>query len=375
MSAATFSQDRSVSRRRLCWAFSATTHALVIIAAMTLAFDPRPPRREEPSKREEAFRWDVAIVQSQPSPQAPALAPSPVTPTPPEVQPVTQPAPKRPQLVKAEPVVQTMPSREATKPEPVQPLEARQSVKMLQPIQETQPVQERQPAQRTQPIQEAQPQATIRQTVSEQAAPVPHSYEDAVSHSSPVSQAVSQSDALVEAGAAVQPVVAETATPIVRDSAAVPVSQVAERGSVEESHPVVETAQKMEQAVVSRNAPPVQQRPVRPVQHLPVRARPSSKPDYGWLAQALWTGVDRYKRYPDEAKMNRWEGKVTLRLTIEQREGFVHLVELAVEESSGYALLDHDALDIAHKTFPLPVQHALAQSRMQLRLPISYQME
>lgn len=356
MSAAAFRQGRHVSRARLCWTFSVATHALVIIAAMASVFDQRSPRREE------AFRWDVAIVQPQPSPQAPVSAPSPVISTP-DPQPVTQPASKKPSLAKAEPVVQTMSSRQATKPESAQPINTKQPVMMSQPVRDAQPM-----------IQEAQPQEAVQpiQPVSEQAAQVTHSDEKVIAHSSPVSQAVSRSEALVEPGAADQSVVAEAATSTVQDSGTVPVSQVPKRGSVEESHMVVETAQKTEQAVVSQSTPAVQR---DPIQHLPVPARPSSKPDYGWLAQALWTGVEQHKRYPEEARMNHWEGKVILRLTIEQRGTTVYLLNLALEESSGHAILDQHTQDMVRNAFPIEVKHTLSQPQVQLHLPFSYTME
>ena len=108
--------------------------------------------------------------------------------------------------------------------------------------------------------------------------------------------------------------------------------------------------------------------------HLSV-AKPAARPDYGWLAQALWANVDQRKRYPAEAKRNRWEGKVVLRLTIEQRGSSVHLLDLTLEESSGHAVLDRHTQEMVRNAFPLEVKHALSQPRIQLHVPFSYSMQ
>src|SRR2546423_5115296 len=62
-------------------------------------------------------------------------------------------------------------------------------------------------------------------------------------------------------------------------------------------------------------APAIQEPALR--EH-PGRPSPAAKPDYGWLAQALWSRIEQLKRYPQIARMNRWEGKVVLRAVIRE---------------------------------------------------------
>ena len=234
---------------------------------------------------------------------------------------------------------------------------------------EAQPVQETRLQEALQPVQQAAHEqvTTMTRPVQEESHP---------SREAP--QSVSRSDAPVETAesvekphATVQPLTEHTET-TVQDYAVTSAPATTERAAVEESQAPIETVQKVEQPVTARTTPTIQQ---RTLQHMPLRARPTARPDYGWLAQALWANVDQRKRYPLEAKLNRWEGKVILRLTIEQRGTSVHLLDLALEESSGHAILDRHTQDIVRKAFPIEVKHALTQPQVQLHLPFSYSME
>ncbi|MDF2460462.1 MAG: putative Protein TonB, partial [Nitrospira sp.] len=302
----------------------------------------------------ETFKWDVAMVQSPAPPEEPVATPPPpveqppppVQPPLPKPQPVRTPSPKNLQPVKAEPVVQA--------PEPMQ---------------EIQPVQEAVPLQTAQAIQQAQQQVeTVTRPVQEDVQPTPE-VTPAVTRTE---TAVEKTEAVEQRSVAVEPVVTAATTPLTAAVTPMP-SPVTERSGVEESQVPVETPQQVEQTVTARAIPEVQQRAV--VQHLSVRTRPTTKPDYGWLSQALWSTVEQRKRYPPEARRNRWEGKVILKLTIEQRGAAIHLLDVSLEESSGHSALDRHTLDIVRNAFPLNVKHILAQQHVQLHLPFSYRME
>ncbi len=43
------------------------------------------------------------------------------------------------------------------------------------------------------------------------------------------------------------------------------------------------------------------------------------QPDYGWLAEVLFTKVEQLKRYPQSAKSHRWEGSVVLQAIVMRR--------------------------------------------------------
>lgn len=126
-------------------------------------------------------------------------------------------------------------------------------------------------------------------------------------------------------------------------------------------------------AVTASPAPPSEST-ARPVEHaavtqLPVRQAPQTQMDYGWLMEALWQQVDRLKRYPHTARLNRWEGKVVIRAVV-KADG--HVVELTVEESSGHSVLDRDALEILKEASPLKLKHPLGQPQVVVHVPISY---
>jgi protein TonB len=351
----------------ICWALSIVVHGLLVSAALALVSDlTMPPAQEK-------FTWDVAVVD-KPAPPEPAVpAPPPVAPAPPTPQPVKTPPPKKTEPVKTEQVVQAR-----------QPVEAVQPVQEIQPIQEHQPVQEHRPIQEQQPVQEthvletAQP---VHQTTPEQVAKVTQQVQTDTRPSREVTPSVSRSDASIETAESierplqtVQPLMRgeHTEAPVVQDQSVTSTPVAAERAAIENLQTPVETAQVVEQPATARHTPAVQQ---RTVQQIPVRARPAARPDYGWLAQALFANMDQRKRYPLEAKLNRLEGKVILRLTIEQRGMSVYLLDIALEESSGHAILDKHTQEVVRKAFPIQVKHALAQPRIDLHLPFSYSVE
>jgi protein TonB len=340
-----------------------TTHTVLVSAAMALVAELTPPPPTD------TFKWDVSVVQAPPAPAEP-IAPPPVAETPPPPQPVTTPPPRKTQSVKTEPVIQAQ-----------QPVRQVQPVQEVQPIQEVQPVQEIQPVQESMPVETAQP---VPQLTQQQVETVTRSIQEEVRPTTEIAQTVTRAETSVEQAQSVeqqlsaapqvmtQPVVAAHPGQSSQSQPIMAAPSVADRGRIEESQASVEAPQQVEQAVVDRAVPTVQQRAVR---HRTIHARPGERPDYGWLSQALWSTVEQRKRYPAEARRNHWEGKVILRLTIEQRGASVHLLNLVLEESSGHHILDRHTLDMVRNAFPLEVKHRLSQSKVELDLPFSYRME
>ncbi|HQR15713.1 MAG TPA: TonB family protein [Nitrospira sp.] len=319
-------------RTSACWAFSMSIHGLLIgMAVVLLAEMPPPPPP--------TFKWNVAVVQ----PPAPVPEPAPAPPVesqpPPTPQPVTPSKPKQVPLAKAEPVVRQ-----------VQTVQERQPVQQLQPVQESVPVQTAQAVQHV----TAQRVEAITPTVQETVSPTPEVVQT-----------------FVESTAAV-----EEATPMVQHVSAPPVvasaEPVTETAAVESVPAPLDEPQQVRQEVIQRSVQTVQHRVVK---HRAVQARPEAQADFGWLGQEIWSSVDQRKRYPPEAKRNRWEGRVILRLTIEQQGAAVHLLELSLEKSSGHSVLDRHTLDMVRNAFPLKVKHQMAQSKVQLDVPFSYHME
>ena len=157
-----------------------------------------------------------------------------------------------------------------------------------------------------------------------------------------------------------EPAPTSEAPPAVREAEA-PATPAVSAEAVPDSPP--------ERTVVSS---PVVEETRTAVREFPARPMTATKADYGWLAEALWSRVEQLKRYPRLARMNRWEGRVVLRVVI-QEDG--HLLDLAVSESSGHSVLDQDALEVLKLASPLTLKHPLGKPQVVVQVPISYRLE
>lgn len=93
--------------------------------------------------------------------------------------------------------------------------------------------------------------------------------------------------------------------------------------------------------------------------------------DFGWLMRMLWSRVTELKRYPHEARMNQWEGRVIVRVVINAQG---QLLDASVAMGSGYAVLDRAALEAIKESCPLTLSQPLGRERIVLRIPIQYKL-
>ncbi len=103
-----------------------------------------------------------------------------------------------------------------------------------------------------------------------------------------------------------------------------------------------------------------------------VRKPDFRKSDLRWLANTMHRRITERKRYPRAARDHHWEGKVVLRAVIGQ-DG--HLAELSLQRSSGYDLLDQEAMDLVRQVCPLPLERTLGRPRVVMYVPITYALE
>ena len=75
------------------------------------------------------------------------------------------------------------------------------------------------------------------------------------------------------------------------------------------------------------------------------------------------------KRYPFAARVSRMEGKVVLRAVIRE-DG--HLSAVSVKRSSGYDILDRDAMELIRNVCPLPMEQGLGRPQVVMHIPITY---
>lgn len=96
-----------------------------------------------------------------------------------------------------------------------------------------------------------------------------------------------------------------------------------------------------------------------------------TKADFGWLMRMLWGRITERKRYPHEARMNQWEGRVIVRVVINAQG---QLLDASVAMGSGYEVLDRAALEAIKESCPLTFSQPLGLERIVLRVPIQYKL-
>jgi protein TonB len=78
------------------------------------------------------------------------------------------------------------------------------------------------------------------------------------------------------------------------------------------------------------------------------------------------------KRYPQQARINHWEGKVILRAVIRE-DG--ELLDLDIARSSGHSVLDDEAVASVRQAFPIKLPQSLGKPQVALQIPINYQLD
>jgi len=392
-------RDPGSLRRHLeSWTASILLHGLTVGVAILLVsgleLDPQP----------EPFRWEVSVVElaSSTGDNSPAPTDSKPQPVPPGSERVER------RLVETQPGIQTVQTQtmgDIKMREPIVRQPVQRQVTHVRPVRSTlhqmqvvaRTIHSIEARQRrghavTEPTHVVKPQAVVRepeivepargaQAVPQQIIASPLTI--APLESSVVSRQVQDKpqrkvQTLAKAGALAKPPPEVHANEVVR--AAKLAETVAKRVTTQ-------TRSTVEASVIAQ--PVLQSAPALPVPHEPPRtieaakrvitqttintqpatSRPTSKHDYGWLADALYRKIDHLKRYPSIARLNQWEGRVLVRAAV-RADG--QLVDLDVAESSGHPVLDQDALEIMRRASPLELKHALGKPQVVVNVPISY---
>lgn len=123
------------------------------------------------------------------------------------------------------------------------------------------------------------------------------------------------------------------------------------------------------QAEAQPESPTVLQRPPILTRELINRM---TLPDYGWLMNTLRAKLERVKVYPVSAKVGHIQGRVVVQVSI---DGDGRIANPEIEESSGYSVLDHAALDALQAASPLALSHRLDGPPIVMLIPLNYQLE
>ena len=96
------------------------------------------------------------------------------------------------------------------------------------------------------------------------------------------------------------------------------------------------------------------------------------KPDYGWLAGPLLQRIEALKQYPATARLHRLEGRVIVRIVIQQ-DGYITSATIA--RSSGHDVLDQAALETIRQASPLTLSQPLEKSSVTMQIPLGYYLD
>ena len=119
----------------------------------------------------------------------------------------------------------------------------------------------------------------------------------------------------------------------------------------------------------------------RPVEAQPAAASPGagragSDADSGTLDQyrlSLIVVARRYKRYPAQAMDRGWQGRVEIRLVVGANGA---IQSSLIRASSGYEILDNQALDMVNKAKPLtPIPAALRGREFTVDIPVIFDLQ
>ena len=347
------------------WGASLLLHACLGLAAFGLLPKMAMVVEKEP------FTWDVALVEAPrreepaPVPQAHPPVPTPLKPRPEPVravQPPPQPMQRQvetrvaPQAIQreAQPVVETVRPQEQIQP-------SREVVQMQARPNEPREMQKTAPL-----LQAASPAEVVRETAP--------AVEQTVVESTPVAAQTHEAQPVVSAATVTEtrpaPVVTASA-PVVQDA---PAAEPAPPSPV----PAVEAVSAPSAPAEPVTAPPApvvaaEPDPATLQEHQVVARmatpRPATKADYGWLAESLHRRIIELRHYPSTARLNGWEGKVVLKVSIRQ-DG--QLKEVEVVKSSGHESLDQAAIEAVRRACPLHMKHELTAPMVVLHLPVSY---
>lgn len=88
-------------------------------------------------------------------------------------------------------------------------------------------------------------------------------------------------------------------------------------------------------------------------------------------ASRLSSHLERHKRYPEEARRSRRQGVAQIRFTLDA-DGRVLTVVL--HRSTGSEVLDQEAVALLHRASPLPLPPEGVPPRMELVVPLAFQL-
>lgn len=93
----------------------------------------------------------------------------------------------------------------------------------------------------------------------------------------------------------------------------------------------------------------------------------------GRYGNSLWNAISKHKKYPKIAQMRGWQGETIVELEL---DGTGRLKSKKIIQSSGYEVLDKQALDMVDKAVPFPTPpEVLRNSNFTITVPVPFKLE
>lgn len=93
----------------------------------------------------------------------------------------------------------------------------------------------------------------------------------------------------------------------------------------------------------------------------------------GKYGNTLWNAISKHKKYPRVAQMRGWQGEVIVELEL---DGNGKISSKKIAKSSGYSVLDNQALEMVEKALPFPVPpEVLRGSNFTITVPVPFKFE
>ncbi len=109
-----------------------------------------------------------------------------------------------------------------------------------------------------------------------------------------------------------------------------------------------------------------------PVKQEPLPMAPSQA-DLDGYSNSLWGAISKHKKYPKIAQMRGWQGEVIVEL---QLDGNGKIKSKKIAQSSGYEVLDKQALEMVEKALPFPIPpETLRSNNFTITVPVPFKLE
>ena len=98
-----------------------------------------------------------------------------------------------------------------------------------------------------------------------------------------------------------------------------------------------------------------------------------SQADLDGYSNSLWGAISKHKKYPKIAQMRGWQGEVIVEL---QLDGNGKIKSKKIAQSSGYEVLDKQALEMVEKALPFPIPpETLRSNNFTITVPVPFKLE